>query len=399
MRDANVPSRRVVQGVDYDALGVTIDSSDPGNSLGVPNHHRNHEFLPMFPGMDVVNVYSRSIVPLKIYPGSAALTISVMPGDYEVDKTHKYYPGLVDDDISGQIPVTAGNYVSCLVFLDSATNLVGYLNGTEGVGMYPTEPDVPDGDIPLGYIRLHNGMTGVLTETEITNDPRPFISIATGSGGSGDMTKAVYDTNNDGIVNAADYAPTSDHGHTATGDGGPVEGSVIKSTGAATTKVLTADGSGNSNWEDAAGGSQVFPQTASMWHRDSLTNGYAMGEQSGIDGAFYEYAIQPSAADGNEFYQSFLLEAGTYTFHVLGVEDVDCPLLDWYLDNVLIVSGQDWYEVSQTTDATFNTASVIVTGSKRHLLKGVVNGKNEDSTGYWVRLVRYWFTPASYSES
>jgi hypothetical protein len=192
MRDANVPSRRVVQGVDYDALGVTIDSSDPGNSLGVPNHHRNHEFLPMFPGLDVVNVYPRAIVPLKIYPGSTALTICVMPGDYEVDQTHKYYPGLVDDDISGQVPTTAGNYVSCLVFLDSATNLVGYLNGTEGVGMYPTEPDVPDGDIPLGYIRLHNGMTGVLTETEITNDPRPFISIATGSGGSGggDVTQS-----------------------------------------------------------------------------------------------------------------------------------------------------------------------------------------------------------------
>ena len=185
MRDANIPSRRVVQGVDYDALGATINSPDPGKSLSVPNHHRNHEFLPMFPGLDVVNVYSRAIVPLKIYPGSTALTICVMPGDYEVDQTHKYYPGLVDDDISGQVPTTAGNYVSCLVFLDSATNLVGYLNGTEGVGMYPTEPDVPDGDIPLGYVRLHNGMTGVLTETEVTNDPRPFISIATGGGGGG----------------------------------------------------------------------------------------------------------------------------------------------------------------------------------------------------------------------
>jgi len=212
MRDANAPSRRVVQGIDYDALGVTIDSSDPGNSLGVPNHHRNHEFLPMFPGLDVVNVYSRAIVPLKIYPGSTALTICVMPGDYEVDQTHKYYPGLVDDDISGQVPTTAGNYVSCLVFLDSATNLVGYLNGTEGVGMYPTEPAVPDGDIPLGYVRLHNGMTGVLTETEITNDPRPFISIATGGGtGSGDVTQS-------GSVTVGHQAVfTADH---EIGDGG-----------------------------------------------------------------------------------------------------------------------------------------------------------------------------------
>jgi len=62
--------------------------------------------------------------------------------------------------------------------------------------------------------------------------------------GSGDMTKAVYDTNNDGVVNEA----------TA------VEGTGVKSTGeAGGTKFLREDGDGTSSW-----------QTPSYSTRDSL---------------------------------------------------------------------------------------------------------------------------------
>lgn len=134
-----------------------------------------------------------------------------------VDKTTTYYVGSIDADISSYVPSTAGNTVSLLVFIDSATNLVGYLAGTEGTLLFPVEPAIPDGYIGLGYIRLTNGYAGLVTETMITNDPRPFISIATGSGsGSGTPATTVTDETTWGITPAVgtstNYA-RQDHTH------------------------------------------------------------------------------------------------------------------------------------------------------------------------------------------
>jgi hypothetical protein len=215
VRDTNVPSRRIVQGVDWDSLAVQLTSSNPGQALGVANHHRDHEWPNMFPGLDPVHTYPRALVPLKIYPGTTALTISVAPGYYMVDNTTIYFVGLIDHDISSFVPATPGNHVSVLVFIDSATNLVGYLSGSESALLFPVEPAIPDGDIGLGYIRLVHGMSGLLTETDITNDPRPFISIATGGAG-GTPATTVTDETTWGITPAVgsdtEYA-RQDHTH------------------------------------------------------------------------------------------------------------------------------------------------------------------------------------------
>jgi hypothetical protein len=58
-------------------------------------------------------------------------------------------------------------------------------------------------------------MSGVLTETDITNDPRPFISIATGGGGSGTPSSTVSDETTWGISpNAGANANYSRGDHT-----------------------------------------------------------------------------------------------------------------------------------------------------------------------------------------
>jgi hypothetical protein len=397
MRESGKPSRRIIQSVDWDALMVSITSSEAGKALDVHNHHRDHEFIAMFPGLDVVNIYPRAIVPLKIYPGTAALTLSIASGYYMVDKTTTYFAGLTNQDISAYIPAVVGHTISVLVFIDSATNLIGYLPGNDGVLLYPVEPDVPDGDIGLGYVRLAQGMSGLITESMITNDPRPFISIATGAGGSGDMLKSVYDTNDDGTVDAADYAPTNDHGHTATGDGGPVEGSVIKSTGVAATKILTADGSGNSSWEPSTGGSGIYPQRATMWHDEAIV---LVGNPLFFNNPYpeqnYNYVVyQDSSADGDSFSQSFMLVAGIYDFYVLGILDTVCGILDWYIDDVLAVGSQDWYDADYTPNV-IRPASVTITGNGRHTLKAIVNGKNPSADDGWrIYLTKYWFAPSA----
>ena len=53
--------------------------------------------------------------------------------------------------------------------------------------------------------------------------------------------------------------------------------------------------------------------------------------------------------------------------------------IDWYIDGVLAVSGQDWY-VGSLIYNVVKTASVTVSGSGLHTVKGVTNGKNASSS-------------------
>lgn len=136
-------SRLTIRSVNWDALEVSITSSAVGTALGVPNHARDHEWITMFPGFDAMNVYPRAMTMMKIYPGATALTMSVASGYYMLDGDTIFFPGLVDDDITSYIPSTAGNRVSVLMYINTTSNLVEYLSGTESVLLFPVEPTIP----------------------------------------------------------------------------------------------------------------------------------------------------------------------------------------------------------------------------------------------------------------
>jgi hypothetical protein len=101
------------------------------------------------------------------------------------------------------------------------------------------------------------------------------------------------------------------------------------------------------------------------------------------------------AANGDTFTHSFMLAAGTYTFVVVGYTDLNRCILDWYIDNVSIVTGQDWYSASGVYNVVKSNGSITVTGDGRHVLKGVVNGKNASSSGFFYTLTKYWLKPAT----
>ncbi len=87
----------------------------------------------------------------------------------------------------------------------------------------------------------------------------------------------------------------------------------------------------------------------------------------------------------------FYLAAGAYTLNALGITSTDSGKIDWYIDNVLAVSGQDWYSAALTYNVV-KTAAVTVVGNGQHTLKGVVNGKNAaPSSDYIVRLTAIAF--------
>lgn len=145
---------------------------------------------------------------------------------------------------------------------------------------------------------------------------------------------------------------------------------------------------------------QVFPTRAMMWHEEAniLTGSDPFTRQSYTYDTNQNYiytALQDPSENGDSFSQSFMLKGGTYTFHVFGAGELNNGLLDWYVDNVLIASGQDWYDTGSTYNVHKTVGNVSIVGNGRHVLKGVINGKRAASIGYYLPLNKYWFEPSS----
>lgn len=139
-----------------------------------------------------------------------------------------------------------------------------------------------------------------------------------------------------------------------------------------------------------------LPLRAVLWREDDLiTSGNALTKATDATQRYATYSYQSTAANGNTFTQGFWLRAGTYTFAVLGVIGGSYGKVDWYLDDVVIVSGQDWYNGSTVVNTIKSNGSIVVIGDGYHVLKGVINGKNVSSSDYLLLLTRYIFTPAA----
>jgi hypothetical protein len=137
---------------------------------------------------------------------------------------------------------------------------------------------------------------------------------------------------------------------------------------------------------DMSNPSVSYPKSAVMFHRYAkVLVGNALLVQHDADHDFAGYVYQNPGANGDTFACSFSLSPGTYTLNVLGITFNTTGKVDWYIDDVLVVSGQDWYSVG-VVYAVVKTAAVTVIGHGRHTLKGVINGRNVASTGWLVVL-------------
>lgn len=111
----------------------------------------------------------------------------------------------------------------------------------------------------------------------------------------------------------------------------------------------------------------------------------------GTSSFFGNDCYQGSGGNGDTFEQKFFLAAGTYTLKVYGSQAFNRGIVDWYVDGSIVASGQDWY--SAGTSTVIQTVSVTIATDGEHTLKGVVNGKNGSSSGYYMALVGYILTP------
>jgi len=134
----------------------------------------------------------------------------------------------------------------------------------------------------------------------------------------------------------------------------------------------------------------IYPVTATLWHDQSkiLTgNPFWVIHESNQN--YSVGAQQNTPADGDSFSDTFPLKGGSYTLNVLGITYSDKGMIDWYIDGVLFLSGQDWYTPGVTYNVVKSTPITIV-GDGLHTLTGLVNGRNAASTNYFMEFTKVW---------
>lgn len=157
-------------------------------------------------------------------------------------------------------------------------------------------------------------------------------------------------------------------------------------------------------WDGSAwqpvGGAGEAAKRATCWADEFLM--YDVGNtpgtwQSSTNVTVARYATYSSqAVDANGDYVtcSLILKAGTYNMHALGVTTSGSGIIDWTLDGVSVVAGQDWYAGSFIVHQV-DSAGITVVGDGYHVLRGTINGKNGSSSGFLFSLTKIWFNPSS----
>lgn len=135
-----------------------------------------------------------------------------------------------------------------------------------------------------------------------------------------------------------------------------------------------------------------LPRRTMLTHDEAtITAGNALAFTADTSQFLGGYWFQSASANGDTFTQSVWLRAGSYILEAIGAADVSCAKIDWTLDGVSIISGQDWYAAALTRNTRkVSTTPLILSASGYHVLTGTVNGRNASNVvAYDMKLVSY----------
>lgn len=137
---------------------------------------------------------------------------------------------------------------------------------------------------------------------------------------------------------------------------------------------------------------QVYPKRASMFYDEAITvQGSGWTIFKSVQMKYGWWAYNTSLAQNDTTTLSFMLRAGTYTLWTYGTKGPANGLLDYYIDNVLVYSGQDWYAAAYTYDQTMSLADIPVATDGYHVLKIVI--PRTSGSYYGAQLTKIWFVP------
>lgn len=161
------PFIRQARDVDWGGV-LNLEWGDTVSDVGA--HKAQHEWLDWNPGFDVVNVYPRSIVPLRTY-AQAGKNVWVDYYRYRYNGTFIQFDGVLFDwSAYSNTSVLTTTFI--LIYLDLSTNSIDavstVVNSSE-VGASPVGhwPSVPDNSVPSAII-MHNQQTTTV-ESMITD--------------------------------------------------------------------------------------------------------------------------------------------------------------------------------------------------------------------------------------
>jgi len=139
-----------------------------------------------------------------------------------------------------------------------------------------------------------------------------------------------------------------------------------------------------------------LPKRAVMWHEEStVVAGNALKRTIETSAAYNYVMSQNTPAINDEFTNSFVVGEGTYTLYLLGRTGTSDGQVDWYVDDVLVASAQDWYSASPAYNQTKTVADVVIAEGGYHVLRGIVASKNGSSSNYRLMLTKMWLAQAS----
>ncbi|MBN8594832.1 MAG: hypothetical protein J0M33_23955 [Anaerolineae bacterium] len=136
----------------------------------------------------------------------------------------------------------------------------------------------------------------------------------------------------------------------------------------------------------------TYPNQAFLFHVASRPGNGSAYETTIIPNTWdgYQALQQPfdhmhystNGAQGDWFYQSFYLAAGTYDFAVLGIVESSAGIVTWELDGAGI-GTMDWYETYPIANVWQTITGVVVPEGGLHTLRGSMNTNNPASSGYY----------------
>lgn len=177
------PFTRQIVGYDTDVLqNIQWQDGGGGNIGATASHAPTHEWRYTGPGDDVVDVYTRALVPFRTVP-TTGLFVRVEPSYYLHASTVNFYIGTTALDLSSYNPLpNLGISVFVLIYLDIPTGTVQTISNTvvnEPIsGGAPEEvsdnfPTVPANCLPSAIVMLTGQTT--ISETDVY-DVRDVVS-------------------------------------------------------------------------------------------------------------------------------------------------------------------------------------------------------------------------------